>query len=367
MGASPTILTKLAAVLQKSKRILGLSSSFPKEVPALMAPSLAFQIRAALVPLFHTPPLGLRPKGVKKHQLGEAERARYIWSGKTLENYLEWCNRWAKWARRELGLRQLVDAQLMGQPWVQGMIDSDYSPWTIAGTISALRKLEVGIWHRWGRKVTLVVPESLVRRPVRRLDSRRRRGHYPAGEIQLLRTHIDPAYRDALEACLALGLRRHEVIAVQARDVDLSTRSFAIRGRDGESFDRGLPPGYAGVVRVRRGKGGRAREIPIPLRFLITLTDLVQRAEKPTTRLWPVQAQAFGFAIIQGCRAAGMASRGAHGLRHSWAVHEYLHLRYRGFSDQDARQVISWWLGHNRLNVTTSYISRKVDIHEREY
>lgn len=156
-----------------------------------MAPNLVRQIALALVPLYETKdkPYGLRPVGRKKHELPTDERVRYIWSGKTLENYLEWCNWWARWAREGLGLRRLVDAQLMAQPWVQGLIDQGdaYSPWTVAGTISALKKLEVGIWLRWRREVTLVVPASLVYRQDRELAKRKRRGHYPADEIRLLR------------------------------------------------------------------------------------------------------------------------------------------------------------------------------------
>lgn len=328
-----------------------------------VAPSIVRQIQMALLPLFEE-----RPEA-KKHELPEAQRHLWIWSGKTLENYLQWCNRWAEWAKEEkLGLRQLVDANLMGQPYVQHLIDYQgpepddrYSPWTVSGTVSALRKLEVGIQRRWGRELTLIVPQSLVNREKRELGLRKRRGHYPADEIRLLRLYIEAEYRPALDACLALGLRRHEVIAMQAQDVDMAATTCAVKGLNGLWSPHPLPPGYAGVIRVRRGKGGRPREVAIPLRYRDTLANLV-RAVGPETRLWPVQAKAFGYAIIRACRAARIGSRGVHGLRHSWALREYLHLRGLGYSDTDARQCVSWWLGHNRLQVTTNYIVRKVDL-----
>lgn len=322
-----------------------------------MAPSIVRQIEMALVPLYEQRP------AMKKHELPEEQRDLWIWSGRTLENYLSWASWWGKWARDQLGLRQLTDAQLMGQPWVQGLIDDDdHSMWTVSAVISALRKLEIGIRRRWHRDVTLIVPESLANRDKRWLEDRQRRGHYPADEIRLLRLYIEREYRPALDACLALGLRRREVIAIQAQDVDLLASEFAVKAPDGGWASRPLPEGYAGVVHVRRGKGGRPREVPIPLRYRETLVGLVCGAKEPTERLWPVQAKAFGYGVIRAGRAARIGSRGVHGLRHSWALREYLHLRQLGFTDTDARQAVSWWLGHNRLAVTVNYISRKVDV-----
>lgn len=324
-----------------------------------MAPSIVRQIEMALVPLYDERP------ALKKHEIPDELRSNWIWSGRTLENYLEWCTWWGRWAQQELGLRQLTDAHLMGQPWVQGLIDDEgHSMWTVSAVTSALRKLEVGIRRRWHRPVILIVPESLVNRDRRWLADRVRRGHYPADEIRLLRLYIAAEYRSALDACLALGLRRREVIAVQAQDVDPLATEFAVKTAEGGWSPRPLPDGYAGVVRVRRGKGGRPREVPVPFRYRETLVDLVRTAAEPTTRLWPIQARAFGYAVIAGCRAARIGSRGVHGLRHSWALREYLHLRQLGFTDTDARQVISWWLGHNRLAVTANYIERKVDASE---
>jgi hypothetical protein len=88
-------------------------------------------------------------------------RRRLIFAGRTLVVYMDLCSRFVRWAGVELGVRRLVEAQLAGQLWVQGLIDAGRSAWTISAAISALRKLEWGIQARWGRKVTLVAPKAL--------------------------------------------------------------------------------------------------------------------------------------------------------------------------------------------------------------
>lgn len=315
-------------------------------------PSMIKQVEMALLAIY-------RP-GMKKHQLPQRERGCwYIHSGRTLENYLEWCCEWATWAQAELRIRRLVDAQLAGQPWVQAMIDQGRSPWSVTAAVSALRKLERGILTRWGQIVTLVVPEALVDRRQRLLSKRIRRGAYPLADLLAMRAYLEPEYRRAVDACIQLGLRRHEVIAVQARDVDLETSVFAVKERDGTWRTEPMPPGYAGIVRVRKGKGGRPREIPIPLAYRDRLAAQVEAAPTPETRLWPVQARALGMEVLAACRAARIHSRGVHGLRHTWAQQQYGHLRRLGCTDEAARQYVSWWLGHNRLAVTVSYIPRE--------
>jgi integrase len=192
------------------------------------------------------------------------------------------------------------------------------------------------------------------------LKNRKRKGAYPAGELHLLRfylsTHDD---RMALDACAALGLRRREVAALQAGDVNLTATTFAVKQPDGTWVDRDLPPGYAGVVSVRKGKGGRPRQAPVPEWYHFMLADLVARAPSKHTRLWPVSARLFGYEVLAACRRAEIPSRGIHGLRHFWALQQYWHLRGLGRDDLDARQLVSWWLGHNRIQVTVNYIPRQ--------
>lgn len=318
-------------------------------------PSLVRQVEMALLSVY-VPKLSLRRK---KHEVEPELRARLIFGARTLEVYLDWACRFVRWAREVHGVRRLVELpHLAGQAWVQGMINSEKSPWTVSLAISALRKLEWGIWARWGIWVTLIDPNALTGRRRRTLRMRKRRGAYPAGDLRLLREHLPEEYRQALDACVALGLRRKELVGVRACDVDLLAASYLVKGRDGVWTEHPLPPGYAGVVRVRKGKGGRPREVPVPVWYRPEL-EAILAGRGPEDRLWPVQYQEFGRAIYRACKDAGIVSRGVHGLRHTWAIQQMHHLMSLGYSEDEARQLCSWWLGHNRLAVTSSYLARR--------
>lgn len=318
-------------------------------------PSLIWQVEQALLALY-------KP-GLKKHQLPLAKRQKLIVGARTLEVYLRTCCQFAKWCRTELHIKRLTDAHLAGQIWVQAMIDAGRSPWTVAMAVSALQKLARGVEARWGRRVTFVVPEALVGRQRRLLALRRRRKAdgelaYPEAHLESVLRCLEPPFREAVEAVLHLGLRRREVVSLRAGDVDLRAASFAVKGRDGAWTVHPLPPGYAGVVQVRRGKGGRPREVPVPLGYRDALEARVRTARDPAERLFPVQAQELTRAVARACAAAGVPCRGVHGFRHTWALRQFRHLQGLGYVEVGARQMVSWWLGHNRLGVTVSYIPR---------
>lgn len=320
-------------------------------------PSLVRQVEMALLSVY-VPKLNLHRK---KHEVEPGMRARLIFGARTLEVYLDWACRFARWAREVHGVNRLVELpHLAGQAWVQGLIDAKKSPWTVSLAISMLRKLEWGIRARWGVWVTLVDPKALSGRQRRTLCMRRRKGAYPAADLRLLRAHLSEEYRRALDACVALGLRRKELVSVRACDVDLLATSYLVKGRDGVWMEHPLPPGYVGVVKVRRGKGGRPREVPVPVWYRPEL-EAVLAGRKPEERLWPVQYREFGRAITRACADAGIVSRGVHGLRHTWAIQRMCHLVSLGYSEDEARQLCSWWLGHNRLAVTSSYLAKRRD------
>jgi len=324
-------------------------------VEVVSMPSLVRQVQMALLSVY-VPQLSLRRR---KHEVEAGLRARLIFGARTLEVYLDWACRFARWARETHGVNRLVKMpHLAGQAWVQAMIDAGKSPWTVSLAISALRKLEWGIWASWGVWVTLVDPEALTGRRRRTLHMRRRKGAYPAADLRLLRAHLPEEYREALDACVALGLRRKELVSVRACDVDLPAVSYQVKGRDGVWTAYPMPPGYVGVVRVRKGKGGRPREVPVPAWYRPELEALLA-GRNPEDRLWPVEYQEFGRAISRACAEAGIVSRGVHGLRHTWAIQRLWHLMSLGYTEDEARQLCSWWLGHNRLAVTSSYLAKR--------
>ena len=119
----------------------------------------------------------------------------------------------------------------------------------------------------------------------------------------------------------------------------------------------------AGVVAVRRGKGGRDRVVPIGARALGWVAayrhdawpTLTRRAAAPTTALWlgvrgaPLTGKRVSDIVATYLRAAGVpAGRGAaHLLRHSMATH---------LSEDGAPvDAIAAMLGHERGRTTARY------------
>lgn len=163
----------------------------------------------------------------------------------------------------------------------------------------------------------------------------------------------DPHVRISLELQAAFGLRREESMKIQP---DYADRGDTL------------------VLKDSWTKGGRAREVPIRNDHQRVVLDRAhQRAGKgsliPSGRPYVEHLHAYE----QQCRDAGFHKM--HGLRHAYAQERYLELTgwdcpARGgpvsgelepgetLLDQEARQMISSELGHEREQVTTIYLGR---------
>lgn len=141
-----------------------------------------------------------------------------------------------------------------------------------------------------------------------------------------------------LELLYASGLRAQEVVALDLGDVDLE----------------------AGWVRVRSGKGGRPREVPMgrPAQTALRRYLLEARAHLGARdgeaalfvnrRGGRLSVRAVGRAVKAALEAAGLSSRvSPHWLRHSFATHLLM-------NGADLR-LVQELLGHARLSTTQNY------------
>jgi integrase/recombinase XerD len=144
--------------------------------------------------------------------------------------------------------------------------------------------------------------------------------------------------RALLELLYATGMRRMEAISLRLDDIDAARR----------------------LVRIRHGKGGKDRIVPIGTRALAWLARwLVARealpgADQPSAPLWlrpdgkPLTIDALSIRVRKYVEGAGYAPRGAcHLFRHACATH----LLENGC---DVR-LIQELLGHARLDTTALY------------
>lgn len=143
----------------------------------------------------------------------------------------------------------------------------------------------------------------------------------------------NPAARACLTAIYACGLRLSEGLRLRVGDIDANRM----------------------LVRVRAGKGGKDRYVPLPERLLATLRDY-WKACRPGEGLFPpsagkgehLSAKTVQFAFKDALRKTGtLKEASVHTLRHSYATH----LLENGV---DLR-VIQEVLGHQSPKTTVLY------------
>jgi integrase len=125
-------------------------------------------------------------------------------------------------------------------------------------------------------------------------------------------------------------------------------RSAEIAGLKGEYIDNIHNLIYA------EGKGGKVRAVPIP-------PDLVERLDLSKQYLFVPSGpwkHAFYGAVRRAARELGITISGIHRLRANWAQNRYLTLTKLGWTDGEARDHVAKEAGHERRDVTYSYIPK---------
>jgi site-specific recombinase XerD len=152
-------------------------------------------------------------------------------------------------------------------------------------------------------------------------------------EVRYLLALVErPKARMCLQMIYACGLRLREGTQRQAADIDPHRR----------------------LVRVRQGKGGKDRYVPLAERTLQLLREYWRRG-RPRPWLFPARQRPAPLSptSLQKTFKAVVRQRGLskdasiHTLRHSYATH----LLERGVS----RQVMQDWLGHKSPSTTARY------------
>jgi len=151
--------------------------------------------------------------------------------------------------------------------------------------------------------------------------------------VALLGAMQTPLYRIVALVMYATGLRISEAVALEVGDIDAAR----------------------GVIRVRHGKGGKAREVMLSPRLLVALRTYWRTARPPHPHLFvaattgtQVRPAAVRAAMLQACADAGLKKRVTpHMLRHSFATH-----LLEGGTDL---RVIQHLLGHASVASTMQY------------
>lgn len=175
------------------------------------------------------------------------------------------------------------------------------SPRTVVQRVSALRFLFVKTLRRHHMLEHIPFPKAVRRLPI--VLSQEEVGRLIDSASNLL-------HRTMLMTLYSTGIRRAELCRLQVRDIDSQRK----------------------LVRIRAGKGGRDRDVPLSPKLLETLREY-WRWMKPKTYLFPgtvknwradvpISDKIPWHACREAAQRAGLEKHVApHTLRHSWATH----------------------------------------------
>lgn len=229
-----------------------------------------------------------------------------IYSIVTMATYRRECIAFVEWAKVNYDCRYLEQCKTYVGQYLVNKIDDGNSAWSVQTIRSALRKLYQN-------------PElaNNVKLPIRKKSEIKR----SRGEKAMDKKFSPERNRDLVDFCKATGLRRHELQAVKVQDV--------YRDEDGKLR-----------VEVHQGKGGRPRSVPVLQSLEGRVLEILsgKGLDSQVIEKIPVRAD-------------------IHSYRRDYASSYYKELSGDNYDskskDTHAIQLVSWALGHNRLDVVT--------------
>jgi integrase len=259
-----------------------------------------------------------------------------ILSYRTRAGYFQTAETFFQRAKGLTGNRQLVD--LLDPDTVCRTLDiyyRDHMPSTLRTVLAAIGKVHQGcVRVGWTRSPSPITDE--LRKHVKTYrddgDVRQPRfGYIPEDAEHILAYLKEKGSAFALPAEIALrcGLRISEIAGLQGKHVDLEKMVLHVTGKGGKKRDLELPAGLADQINPSK-------------QYLFD-----------PSRSWK---QSFYQAVRVAAQALGIHISGVHRLRANSFQNTYDKLIAEGMSDQKARKEVAKKGGHQRTDVTHSYI-----------
>jgi integrase len=271
---------------------------------------------------------------------GEGARGAYgVYSGRTWDDYRESCRPFAEWAKKEYGIK--TDIRLLTREMAQAYLDHKARQGRAGGTLgrikSAIVKLSVALYGE-GNKWKLEETWHSDRRPEKAYTPQQAR------QIEAsVRQHArDPQTADVVKLASTGGLRRQEAVYLRGQDINVEKCTLTL---------------------VKGTKGGKVRTVHIDPKHRKYLAKLKRQAasngDGSVFRGRGGLARRVENAVAAACKRLGIARKGVHAFRKTWAQERYHAYREQGLSDTQARRKLSRELGHRRIDVTYHYVPRQ--------
>ena len=244
-----------------------------------------------------------------------------IYSYSTMDNYKNAAVHFAKWARENHGCRDIDQARQYTGEYLKSRIESGKSAWTVRLNAAALGKLYQCQTTELGAELP-----GRHRANVKQHRTGASKGHFSEAKNQ-----------DLVDLCRSTGLRRHEVAQLRPEDI------------------KQFPDGRT-LIHVRQGKGGKERTV-------LALDATAARLSKQATLAGrsTVIDHIPKYAPIHEYRAQFAQAMYFNLARDTDTIpfsEKYFCRKDRAgiCYDKKAMAAVSAALGHNRLDVMTSYL-----------
>jgi len=304
-------------------------------------PSVTHQVAETLKGIF-TP--GISRHALKKRGLDGAR----ITGIQTMQDYVKAGSLFARWCKSHYGVRDIRRiTPEMAEQYIAVLHDRELSGGYIGKVKSALCKLDIAMKAREYRPHN--APPLLSPGGGWHSDRRPERAYTPDQAERIvgyLRAHArDGQVADVVQLQWVAGLRVSEAAMIRGQDID---------------------PRTCTVHAVRATKGGRPRVINVDSQHRPFLEKLKEQAQAHLDGHVFQGRGSRGASLVRrtqeavsyACERLEITGYGTHGFRRSWAQERYGTLRDQGLDDHEARRLVAQGLGHNRLDVTYSYIPR---------